>query len=265
MPINIVVTDNYGEMSKFAASKVAHLVDKKTKAVLGLPTGSTPLGMYQELIKMHKQGLISFRDVITFNLDEYVGINPDNQNSYHRYMYENFFNHIDIDPDNIHILDGNAPDLEQECRDYEEKITRSGGIDLVILGLGRNGHIAFNEPGPFFSPVTHKVSLEQSTIEANARFFQSISQVPKYALTMGIGTIMRSRSIMLLASGDEKKRAVKESIEGPVTPHVPASVLQLHPEVTFVLDKDAASLLDKSRMRSCQKDKVSLLYGGKNK
>ncbi len=255
MPLKVMVMENSEQVSDFAATQVLRNVNSNPKAVLGLPTGSTPLGMYKTLVDMHKQGLISFRDVTTFNLDEYVGLNPQDTNSYHYYMYENFFRHVDISEMNIHIPDGNAPDLEGECQCYERTIEDKGGIDLMLLGLGVNGHIGFNEPGPSFSSVTHKVDLDKSTIEANARFFRSVSEVPTSALTMGIGSIMRSRRIILLATGDTKRFAVRNSIECPVTPQVPASILRLHPNATFVLDKDAASLLDF----------LTEAYGGMNK
>ena len=244
MPLKVMVMEDSEQVSDFAATQVLRMVNSNPKAVLGLPTGSTPLGMYKELVNMYKQGLVSFQNVTTFNLDEYIGLSPDDKNSYHYYMYENFYKHVNVGEMNINIPNGKALDLEQECRDYEHKIKTAGGIDLMLLGLGVNGHIGFNEPGPLFSPVTHSIDLDKSTIEANARFFKSISEVPTSALTMGIGSIMRSRRVLLLATGDSKKVAVKNSIQGPVTPQVPASVLQLHSNATFLLDKDAASLLE---------------------
>jgi glucosamine-6-phosphate deaminase len=246
MAIKVTVTDNYDELSNLAAGKVAQLVKSKPGkpgAVLGLPTGSTPLGMYRQLISMYQDGSLSFRDVSTFNLDEYVGLSPDNENSYHFYMQQNFFKHVDIKQHNINIPDSNAADVEAECAEYERKIETAGGIDLMVLGLGNNGHIGFNEPDSHFPARTHKVKLDESTIQANARFFSSIDEVPRFAVTMGIGSIMRCRSIMLLASGKAKAPAVKGALEGPITPALPASALQFHMDVTVILDKDAASLL----------------------
>jgi glucosamine-6-phosphate deaminase len=241
--VKIIVASDYDEISRLAADRVAELVRQDPGAVLGLPTGSTPLGMYRNLIRMHRESGLSFKNVTTFNLDEYVGLSPDDENSYRYYMYQNFFNHIDIQKQNINIPDGTAEDLEQECVDYENKILSAGGIDLMVLGLGNNGHIGFNEPSDHFPNATHVTELDDSTIQANARFFESIDQVPRYAITMGIGSIMRCRKILLLASGNAKARAIRGALEGPVTPLLPASILQFHPDVTVILDTDAASEL----------------------
>ncbi len=243
MAIKVIVTNNYDELSNLAASKVARLVKSKPCAVLGLPTGSTPLGMYKQLISMYQDRSLSFKDVSTFNLDEYAGLSPDNENSYHFYMQDNFFKHVDIKENNTHIPDSTAADTETKCAEYERKIEKAGGIDLMVLGLGNNGHIGFNEPDSHFPLKTHRVKLDESTIQANARFFSSIDEVPRFAVTMGIGTIMHCRSVILLASGKAKAPAVKGALEGPVTPALPASALQFHMDVTVILDKDAASLL----------------------
>ncbi len=242
--VKITVAENYYELSNLAAHKVAQVIRSRPDTVLGLPTGSTPLGLYQELISIHRDTKLSFKNVTTFNLDEYVGLEPDDVNSFHYFMNENFFRHIDIDKDCINIPDGNAPDVEMECAEYERKIADAGGIDLMILGLGNNGHIGFNEPNTHFPAITHKVKLDQSTIQANARFFHSIGQVPRFAVTMGIGSIMHCRSIMLLANGKAKAPAVKAALEGPIIPALPASALQLHSDVTVILDKEAAGLLE---------------------
>jgi glucosamine-6-phosphate deaminase len=199
--------------------------------------------MYRNLVEMHKQSKLSFKGVTSFNLDEYIGLRPGHKNSYRYYMYENFFKHVDILEHNINIPDGNSEDLEQECIDYEKKISDAGGIDLMILGLGSNGHIGFNEPADHFPVATHVTELDESTIQANARFFDSIDQVPRLSITMGIGSIMRCRQILLLASGKAKARAIGAALEGPVTPKLPASILQFHPDVTVILDADAASQL----------------------
>ncbi len=244
--MRIIVSADYDEMSKLAAEDVAGIIRENPTVVLGLPTGSTPLGMYRNLITMHKQGNLSFRHVTTFNLDEYIGLEPGHVNSYRYFMYENFFKHVDIQDQNINIPDGNAADLEQECMDYEAKIRNAGGIYLMVLGVGNNGHIGFNEPADHFPIATHVTRLDESTIRANARFFRSPDEVPRLAVTMGIGSIMRSRRILLLASGNAKARAISAALEGSVTPALPASILQFHPDVTVILDAEAASLLTRN-------------------
>jgi len=237
------IVKNYDELSHAAAEKVAHIVKSNPKVVLGLPTGSTPLGMYKELIDMNKRKEISFKEVITFNLDEYQGLPREDVNSYYRFMWDNFFSHIDIVKENTNIPNGMADDVEKECTAYESRIEKVGGIDLMILGIGNNGHIGFNEPAQFFGGITHRVKLTENTIEANSRFFGAIDRVPRYAITMGIKSIMHCRSIMLLANGKAKAEAIKKALEGPITPELPASVLQLHRELTVIVDKEAGSLL----------------------
>lgn len=241
--MNIIFARDYAELSRLAADKVADTVRSKSGAVLGLPTGSTPLGMYRELISMHKEGKLSFKDVATFNLDEYEGIPKEDENSYYRFMRDNFFSHIDIDKERTNIPDGMSCDVEGECRDYERRIEKAGGIDLMVLGIGNNGHIGFNEPASYYAGITHRVKLHENTIEANSRFFGSIEKVPKYAVTMGIKSIMQCRSIMMLASGKAKADAIKKALEGPITPELPASVLQLHRDLTVIVDEEAGSLL----------------------
>jgi glucosamine-6-phosphate deaminase len=243
--MEIKVFNNYDELSKAAAQFVYEFVKSKPNAVLGLPTGSTPIGMYKELIKLNKENKISFKDIITFNLDEYEGLDASNTNSYHYFMFDNFFNHIDINKENINILSGVSGDYEKECKAYEEKIKNAGGIDLMILGLGGNGHIGFNEPSDHFSGETYRVNLHEDTINANARFFDNADEVPKYALTMGTKSIMSCKKILLLASGESKADAMKGTVEGRITPQLPASILQLHNDVTFILDNDSAKLLSK--------------------
>lgn len=241
--MKIKVTNSYSEMSSVAASKVAKIIEEKPNAVLGLPTGNTPLGMYHELIAMHQKANLSFEKVTTFNLDEYIGLERDHINSYNYFMFHNFFKHIDIDKANINIPNGNTEDPKEECAEYEKKIAKAGGIDLIILGIGVNGHIAFNEPSDHFPASTHIVTLDQSTVQANARFFMSVDEVPRFAITMGIGSIMHCRKIMLLANGEAKAQAVKEALQGPITPALPGSALQLHKDVTVILDTGAASRL----------------------
>lgn len=241
--MKVIITKNYEDLSQSAAGHVADLLKSKPDAVLGLPTGSTPLGMYKELIALNKKGQLSFKNVTTFNLDEYEGLDREDANSYYRFMLDNFFGYIDIDLKKTNIPDARSCDIPKECLEYEKKIEKAGGIDLMILGIGNNGHIGFNEPAEYFPGITHRVKLHEDTIKANSRFFHRIDEVPKFAVTMGIKSIMHCRSIMLIASGKAKAQAIKNTIEGPITPQVPASVLQLHRDLTIILDEEAAVLL----------------------
>lgn len=232
-------------MSARAAKIVAAEIKKNPSIVLCLPTGSTPLGMYKELVRMHRDGAISFKKVVTFNLDEYVGLEPSHPQSYHFFMWDSFFSHIDIQRKNVHILDGQVKNIAKECENYEKAIQKAGGLDLTILGIGRDGHIAFNEPGSSLGSRTRIKTLDSVTIQDNARFFDRVEDVPTFALTMGIGTIMESRSIIILAEGQNKAQAVADFVEGPVTAMVTASQLQLHPKVTAILDDQAASKIQR--------------------
>jgi len=239
--VNIIVVKNYNEMSRKAAHLFVGQILQKPDSVLGLATGSTPVGLYKELIKFYNEGMIDFRNVIAFNLDEYLGLQPDHTQSYAKFMKDNLFEHINLDSGNYHIPSGTATDFEAECDRYESLIAQAGGIDLQILGIGRNGHIGFNEPDIKFEAITHVVELDDQTISDNARFFDNIEAVPKKAISMGIKTIMQSRGIILLASGHEKAEAVAGMVSGKITPELPASVLQLHPNVTIIVDEAAAS------------------------
>lgn len=241
--MRIIIEDNYEALSKKAALMVAGQILLKPNTVLGLATGSTPILMYRELVRMHKEEDLDFSEVITFNLDEYVGLDRNDKNSYYYYMFENFFNHVNIKMENIFIPNGMADNLEEECKRYERLIEEKGGIDLQILGIGKNGHIGFNEPDLKFEATTHVVKLDDETIKANSRFFNRIDEVPRFAISMGIKTIMHSKKIILLANGEEKAEAVYKAIYGPIVPNHPASVLQLHPDVTFILDRNAAKYL----------------------
>ncbi|SDY69953.1 glucosamine-6-phosphate deaminase [Proteiniborus ethanoligenes] len=241
--MRILVVNDYNEMKNKAANIIASQMVLKPNSVLGLATGSTPLGTYEELVRLYKIGIISFSEITSFNLDEYYGLSKNNNQSYNYYMYMNLFNHVDIDEDNVHIPDGMCENIERECADYERKIKESGGIDLQLLGIGRNGHIGFNEPSDSFQLNTHLVQLDEDTIEANSRFFASIDEVPTRAISMGIGSILRAKKIVLLASGEEKADAIYDTVKGPITPKVPASILQLHPDVVIIADKEAASRL----------------------
>ncbi len=240
----VIVKENYDEMSKEAAKRVASLIRKKPGAVIGFATGSTPLGLYRELIRMHKEEGLDFSKITTFNLDEYVGLPPEHPESYHYFMWENLFKHVNVDPRFVHIPHGMAEDIETFCEWYEEKIKEVGGIDLQILGIGANGHIAFNEPGSSLGSRTRIKTLTEKTRRDNARFFDNdISKVPQYAITMGIGTIMEARELLLLASGEGKADAIKATVEGPITAMVPATIVQMHRKAVLMLDKEAASKL----------------------
>ena len=241
--MKIYVTEDYQAMSRKAANILSAQVILKPTSVLGLATGSTPVGMYKQLITWYEKGDLDFSQVKTVNLDEYVGLEPTHEQSYRRFMQVNFFDHININPANTNVPDGLAADPAGECAWYNEVIRKMGGVDLQLLGMGRNGHIGFNEPGDHFPVITHLVDLAQSTIEANSRFFASADDVPKQALSMGVGTIMRARRILLVVSGEDKAEAVYKAVCGPVTPEVPASILQLHPDVTLVGDESALSRL----------------------
>src|SRR5437763_3636221 len=218
----------YEDMSRTAAQEVADVLNAKPNAVLGMATGSTPLGVYQELVKMHRRGEIDFSHVTTFNLDEYVGLPITHAQSYHRFMHENFFQHINIPPQNIHIPSGTTTNYRAFCEWYEKQIVDCGGIDLQILGIGSDGHIAFNEPGSSLSSRTRLKTLAKQTIDDNARFFERREDVPVYAITMGVGTILDARKLVLVASGKTKAKAIAQAVEGPVTSMVTASALPLH-------------------------------------
>lgn len=241
--MRIIVVDNYEEMSIKAAKIAASQIILKPDSVLGLATGSTPVGMYKELIGLYENDEIDFSSVKTFNLDEYYGLSEENEQSYHYFMRKHLFDCINVKEENIHIPNGNVADIDAECENYEKMIKESGGIDIQVLGIGGNGHIGFNEPDINFEASTHLVNLTQETIEANSRFFSAIEEVPTKAISMGIKTIMQSKKILLLANGASKADAVYEMVKGKISPEVPASILQLHNDVTLVLDKEAASKL----------------------
>ena len=234
---------DYDAMSRRAANLISAEVIRKPDCVLGLATGSTPIGTYRQLADWNRRGDFSFRETTTVNLDEYKGLAPTHDQSYRYFMQKNLFDHVDIDPEATSVPDGANPDAQAACESYEQAISEAGGIDLQLLGLGHNGHIGFNEPCDEFPVRTHVVELTESTINANSRLFESIDQVPREAYTMGIGTIMKARAILVVASGVDKAQIVRDAFFGPVTPQVPASVLQLHPNVTVVVDAEAGSLL----------------------
>ncbi|WP_077367040.1 glucosamine-6-phosphate deaminase [Anaerosalibacter sp. Marseille-P3206] len=239
--MKIIIKKDYEELSKVAASIIGDELKSNPNMVLGLATGSTPIGTYNELIRMHKEEALDFSKVVTFNLDEYLNIPYSNPNSYHYFMEDNLFKHINVKAENIHIPDGNAENVEKFCIEYDKKIEETGGIDLQILGIGENGHIAFNEPAPTLPLETNITELTESTINANSRFFDSIDEVPKKAITMGIGSIMKSKKILLLANGEKKADIIAKILKNKVvTTHIPASLLLLHPDVTIIMDEDAA-------------------------
>ena len=237
--MRVILCDTYEEISKHAAKLVASQIYLKPNCVLGLATGSTPIGLYEELVRLYRAGEISFQEVITFNLDEYYPISPENSQSYHHFMNRHLFSKVDIRPENVHILNGETDNPDEECRKFDEEIENCGGIDLQILGIGRNGHIGFNEPDDALNTSTHITDLTQSTIEANSRFFDSMESVPRQALTMGIATILTSKKIILLANGKEKHEAVSQLLTEEIDTEVPATMLKIHPDVVLICDRDA--------------------------
>lgn len=241
--MRIYVTEDYNAMSHRVASILAAQVMLKPDCVLGLATGSTPVGAYKQLVEWYKKGDLDFAQVRSINLDEYVGLAPTHDQSYRYFMQSNLFDHVNIVPDNTNVPNGLAENAAEECRRYNEVIHTLGPIDLQLLGMGHNGHIGFNEPADAFELETHVVDLTDTTIQANARFFASADEVPRQAMTMGIQTVMQAKKVLVAVSGKDKAEIVKKAFTGPVTPNVPASILQMHPDVILVGDKAALSLL----------------------
>ena len=242
--MRILVCKDYNAMSKKAAQMITSQVTLKPNSVLGLATGSTPEGMYKNLVSAHENGLIDFSEVKTFNLDEYYNLPKNNDQSYDYYMKKNLFNHINIKEQNINLPNGVVECVDSECKRYDAEIEKAGGIDLQVLGIGHNAHIAFNEPTSKFEKGAHLVDLVESTIEANARFFDNLEDVPKKAITMGIGSIFKAKKIILLASGNGKAEAIYNTVHGKVCPGVPSSILQFHNDIVLIIDEAAASKLD---------------------
>lgn len=240
--MKIVRARDYDDMSRKVANLIAAQVILKPTTILGLATGTTPIGTYQQLIKAYENGDLDFSQVRTYNLDEYRGLTHDDPQSYHFFMNDQLFNHINIDPANVHVPDGSNPDADAACSEYDRMVEEAGYCDLQLLGIGRNGHIGFNEPDEVFSKGTHCVDLTQSTIEANARLFEREEDVPRQAYTMGIQTIMNARMVVVAANGENKAQAVHDMCFGPITPQCPASILQLHPNVVVVADEEALAL-----------------------
>lgn len=241
--MKILKAPDYQSMSRKAANIISAQVILNPSSVLGLATGSTPLGIYRQLIEWYNKDDIDFSKVQSVNLDEYVGLPPQHEQSYHYYMNTNFFNHINILPEHAYLPNGMAKDIAAECARYDKLITDLGGITLQLLGIGLTGHIGFNEPNEDFDKMTHQVRLNPKTVEANARFFDGIDEVPKYAVTMGIKAIMQAKQILLVANGEGKADILYRALFGPVTPAVPASILQMHPNVTVVADADALTVI----------------------
>lgn len=235
---------DYAQMSRQAANLIAAQILIKPDSVLGLATGSSPIGAYQNLVEMYKNGDLNFSDVRTVNLDEYIGLDPENDQSYAYFMRDHLFDHVNIDPANTHIPSGTNFDADDECLRYDRLIRSLGGVDLQLLGLGPNGHIGFNEPGDAFPKGTHRVELTQATIQANKRFFESEVDVPRAAYTMGIRDIMQAKRVVMVVSGGSKAEVVKKAFFGPVTPFVPASILQLHKKFTLIADEAALKYIN---------------------
>ena len=264
--MRVIIEPDYDKMSKWAANYVAKRINEYNPTAekpfkLGCPTGSSPLGLYKELIKKHKAGELSFENVVTFNMDEYVNLDEEHPESYHSFMWNNFFSHINIKPENVHILNGNAKDLIKECEDYEKSIEAAGGIDLFMGGVGPDGHLAFNEPGSSLTSRTRIKTLTTDTIIANSRFFDGdLSKVPTQALTVGIGTVMSAREVLLVCNGHHKARALKHIIDGDISHKWTASMIQMHPKAIVVCDEAACDeltvgtykyYLDKERDNLC--------------
>ena len=241
--MKVIKVKNYEELSRTAATIIAGVILSKPDCILGLATGSSPVGTYDQLAAMYEEGILDFSHVKSVNLDEYVGLDGSNDQSYRYFMNKNLFSRVNIDIKNTYVPDGTNPDTEVCCEAYNTLLKNIGAADLQLLGIGPNGHIGFNEPGAAFEKETHCVDLTESTIKANARFFESMDEVPKQAYTMGIKNIMAAKKILLMATGTSKAEALYNSLYGPITPNVPASILQLHPDLTVVADEDALSLI----------------------
>jgi glucosamine-6-phosphate deaminase len=242
--MNIVITDDYSSISNYVAKEIVTTIKDNKHTVLGLPTGGTPEGMYNELVNMYRHGEVDFSSVRTFNLDEYIGLSKEHSQSYYYYMKKNLFNHVNLKRENVYIPSSNSKNMLVTCEEYEREINHAGGIDLMILGIGLNGHIGFNEPGSSTTDTTRIVDLAESTIVANSRYFSSLKDVPKKGITMGIKTILKSKKIILIASGLNKSQIISEVLKNEPTSKIPATYLKLHPNVQLVLDKDASSNLD---------------------
>jgi glucosamine-6-phosphate deaminase len=244
--MEVIIAQNAAEMSSIAADLIEQQLLRKPNSILGLATGSTPVGLYQELIRRHREKGLDFSQVVTFNLDEYLGLPPSHPQSYRYFMDEHLFRHINLPPGNIHVPYGHAESVMEFCEWYENEIKRLGGIDIQILGIGGDGHIAFNEPGSSLGSRTRLKTLTEQTIQDNARFFDKMDEVPRFAITMGVGTILEAKRIILLANGPKKAEIIAQAIEGPITSQVTASALQLHRDVLVIVDREAGSKLHRA-------------------
>lgn len=241
--MNIRIFENEEDLNATGAGLIASLLQTKPRAVLGLATGSSPVGIYKQLIAMYQRGLVSFAQASSFNLDEYVGLPTEHRESYRSFMNEQLFHHIDMDLSRTNVPNGEAADLAEECASYEQRLEERGPVDLQLLGIGHNGHIGFNEPGTELTGRTHVVDLKEETRKANARFFDSLDEVPAQAITMGVGSILKAKQILLIARGEEKAEIIREAFMGPITTSCPASLLQCHPNVVVLLDRAAGRLV----------------------
>jgi glucosamine-6-phosphate deaminase len=244
--MEIIIADTYQEMSKVAADVIERQLLRKPSSVLGLATGSTPVGLYKELVRRHKEVGLDFSKIITFNLDEYLDLSPSHEQSYRYFMDHNLFKHINVDPKNIHVPYGHTEEVDEFCQWYEDEIKAAGGIDIQVLGIGADGHIAFNEPGSSLGSRTRLKTLTKQTIDDNARFFDNPEEVPRFAITMGVGTILEAKEILLLANGTNKAEIVAHALEGPITAQVSASALQMHRQVTVIVDAEGGSQLKRA-------------------
>lgn len=241
--MELIICKDYEELSQKASEIIISMLKENPKSILGLATGSTPEGMYANLVKANENNEISFKDVKTFNLDEYYGLDPENDQSYRYFMNDKLFNHVDINKEYTRVPSGTIENPEEYGKKYDEEIENAGGTDIQVLGIGANGHIGFNEPSDVFTPETHLVKLTEKTISDNSRFFENIDDVPKEAITMGMKSIMSAKKVLLIANGKNKADAIYKTLRGPIDPKVPASILQVHPDLVVILDEDAASLL----------------------
>jgi glucosamine-6-phosphate deaminase len=251
--MKVIIASDYEEMSRIAADFIVESINSKPNSVLGLATGSTPIGMYKKLIEYYEKEKVDFSQVVSFNLDEYIGLQGDHPQSYRYFMDKNFFNNININKANTHVPSGISKDFKEECICYEKSIEEAGGIDIQVLGIGNNGHIGFNEPADELKVNTHITNLTKETIEANSRFFNNICEVPTAAITMGVGAIMKAKRIILLASGKAKADIIVRLVEGKIDTYIPASLLQVHQDVTVIVDEEAGALL----MEMKEKNKIS--------
>jgi glucosamine-6-phosphate deaminase len=257
--MEVIITPDYPELSRRTAQMISAQIHLKPDSVLGLPTGSTPLGVYQELVRLHREEGLDFSKVVSFNLDEYLGLSPRHPQSYNHFMWENLFKHVNISPLNVYIPQGTVDDPEAHCAWYEAQIAGKGGIDFQLLGIGSDGHIAFNEPGSSLASRTRLKTLDRRTVADNARFFRDEEEVPRFAITMGVGTILAARRILLIASGENKAASCAEFIEGSVSAMVTASALQLHADVVVLLDEAAASRLKRKEYYNWIRDHKNLV------